>query len=155
MGLKDFMIGIVKGIFFENPARKYTLDEHIARLQEGGEQISQKITATTDSPKNREQLLHLIGIERWGQRRLKTLLGEPMLNDEYDGYRPSAESEWSGLCQSFAETRADTVSLAQKLKEKNVPATEPVPHNTFGNLTLRGWLQYLNTHAQREVGSIR
>jgi len=51
----------------------------------------------------------VIGIERWGQRRLRMLLGEPPVSDEYDSYRPGEDLSMPALRDAFTP-RAPTRS---------------------------------------------
>lgn len=155
MNIQQRIFNFIAQFFFERPARKRSMDEHIAQLEESGQEIATEIADTTDTPKNRQQLTHLIGIERWGQRRLQILLGEPPIDDEYDGYQPPADIDWSALRQAFTETRGETVAIAKDLRQREVPVTSTVLHNGFGPLTVRGWLQYLNSHAKLEARRIR
>ena len=153
MGIKDTLFGLAANIIIERPAKKQTYDELAERLIEAGKQIEQKVTSTQDSPANREQMRHIIGIERWGQRRLRTTLGEPAVTDEYHSYAPSSNLTVAGLRKEWTATRAETVTLARSLGEIN--ATQMVPHNDFGPLTPRGWLVYLMQHATRESGRLK
>jgi hypothetical protein len=99
-------------------------------------------------------LSHVVGIERWGQRRLQVALGEPLLMDEYDNYRPARDLDWQGLQAEFQATRRETIALAQRLEQAGAEATR-VNHNSFGDLSVRGWLYYLGRHADLESRRIK
>lgn len=77
-------------------------------------------------------------------------LGEPVLHDEYDAYRPRTDLSMEQLRAALVETRMETVRLARELGARAVEATGTVAHNQFGELSLRGWLRYLDTHANLE-----
>lgn len=116
-------------------------------LDAAGKRLAAQYARLPDGDFNRRVLNHVIGIERWGQRRLKVALGEPFVTEEYDGYRPPRETGWTDLQALFAETRAATVALARQLDDK---ADVKILHNGWGELTVRGWLNYLHVHASLE-----
>lgn len=155
MGVRQRLFGLAGTLFFERPATKLTLDELGARLGAGGEEVARRAAAAGDSPANRDRLAHIVGIERWGQRRLRTLLGEPPVRDEHDGYRPGADLAWDDLRAAFREAREQTRALAVALGRAGVPRGRTVPHNDFGPLSAGGWLLYLNGHATRESMRLR
>ncbi len=98
--------------------------------------------------------LELDGLERWGQSRLRVALGEPLLMDEYDVYRPPRAAGWAELQDAFHSTRQQTVALAGQL-DQAVTNGVKVPHNQFGLLTVRSWLRYLDIHANMEAKKLR
>ena len=150
MGFQDRLTAIVVGLFFERPARKRTLSELTRDLDTSGQKVTTRISAFRETLPNRIQLMHIVGIERWGQRRLRVALGEPPLLDEYDDYRPNSSLTWEELRTSFRETRQETIQVAQTLIDQNVDGATLVRHNQFGPLSIRGWLRYLNVHANIE-----
>ena len=91
---------------------------------------------------------HIIGIERWGQRRLKTLLGEPPLTDEYDSYQPAESLEFSALKAEFKSTRAETVKLLKTLQKKGLAKTGTAHHNGMGDVPITIWARLFD-HARR------
>lgn len=155
MGLQQRIGGVAAYFLFERPGNKKSFDDFREALEEGGQTIQQRITSAADNEFNRKKLSHVIGIERWGQRRLEVALGQPMVNDEYDGYRPDVNIALNAQSTAFEETRQRTMQLAKELKEKNVSRDFKVLHNTFGPLTPRAWLQYLNFHANQEAKGIK
>lgn len=155
MNIQQRIFNFIAQLTFERPGRKQSLDEFIDRLQAQGDELAGKMVETADTPKNRKQITHITGIERWSQRRLQMLLGEPAIDDEYDGYQPPADADWPALRQALTDTRTETVSIVQSLQQQGIPLTSTAPHNTFGPLTARAWLQYLVSHANLETRSLR
>ena len=117
--------------------------------------MAAQMDTASDTPANRDRAGHVIGIERWSQRRLRTLLGEPLLMDEYDSYRPAADQPLKTLGALFKSTRQGTLDLVQELGKISGVESETVPHNEMGNLTVRGWLVYILSHAAREGQPIK
>ena len=142
-------------LMIERPVRKLTVQELIGQLDQSAKQISDLLTTKSDTPVNRRQLCHIIGIERWGQRRLRVALGEPFLAEEYDHYCPSNERTWDELKTEWGTTRAGTLTLASDLILANLPPDLKVPHNQYGSLTIKGWLRYLDVHASSEGKQIK
>jgi len=155
MGLQQRIFGVVAYFLMERPGNKKSYDEFREALEEGRQTIQQRIASAADNEFNRDKLSHIIGIERWGQRRLEVALGKPMVNDEHDGYRPDVNTALNAQSTAFEETRQRTMELAKELAEKNVSRDFKVLHNGFGPLTTRGWLQYLNFHANQEAKGIK
>lgn len=118
-------------------------------LAQAGEKLRDTLETRPDTEHNRRVLSHLIGIERWGKRRLLVALGEPLIKDEYDGYRPRADRSWEELKAAFLKTRHDTVNIAHQLAQ--VDPNLRIPHNMFGDLSVLDWLFYLRLHADAEV----
>ncbi len=69
----------------KRPARKLSLGELATRLEEAGKDLEFRYGAALDNPANREKLRHVVGMERWGQRRLEVLLGKELLHAFLDG----------------------------------------------------------------------
>lgn len=145
----------VRQLLIEQPARKRSVGDWHHRFKESGEQIKQLLDRTEDSERNRRVLNHVIGIERWGQRRLRVGLGEPFIKEEYNGYRPARETSWDELKQQFDETRAETAALLKKFETEGINITQTVNHNQYGDLSLLGWMRYLDVHASLEVKKLR
>lgn len=123
-------------------------------LAHSGKALSQQFEKLSNNDRNRQVLNHIIGIERWGQSRLRVALGEALVRDEYNGYRPARETDWVTLKQQFTETRAATVALVQDLDKAGV-VSRKVWHNRYGEITVKGWLRYLNIHANMESKKMR
>ncbi len=145
----------ITNLITERPARKASWEQQLANLEQGAALLQARLAQAPDLPRNREALRHIIGIERWGQSRLRSALGAALVMDEYDGHRPDEGQGWAALCESFMATRAGTVALARELKAAGVDRALPVAHNQFGALTVGGWLQYLKSHAWLEGLRIR
>jgi hypothetical protein len=55
----------------------------------------------------------------------------------------------------FEETRRETIAIIGELQQHTIAGNRKVLHNQFGEITLRGWLNYLNTHANWESKKMR
>ncbi|MEO1443835.1 MAG: DinB family protein, partial [Chloroflexota bacterium] len=140
-------------LFFDLPARNTPMEKFRADLEREGDKLSARFQSAGDTPRNHRSLTHIIGIEKWGQQRLKVALGEPFIDEEYDGYRPSQDTPWSDLADMFQQTRAETIALTEQLAAQ--PYDGKIRHNSFGELTVGGWLKYLNGHASGTALLIR
>jgi hypothetical protein len=152
--MSNFLYRFAAQLIFERPISRKTVGELIERLQKNGEQLHSRFAQLPENDYNRRILSHIIGIERWGQRRLAVLFGESLLLDEYDSYRPAREVPVAELAQQFAETRHKTLEIAHELEQSKKKLTK-VPHNQYGELTVRGWLNYLNVHAMGESYKVK
>jgi len=141
-------------IFLNRWTRGRSLTEMMVALQAAGQNLQRKFERLPDAPYNRRVLSHIVGIERWGQRRLRVALGDSFALDEYDGYRPTRETDFAMLRQMFAETRRETIRLIGLLDRAGVGDVR-VQHNKYGDLTVRGWLRYLLMHANLEALKLR
>jgi len=155
MGIKQNIFHFIAGLFIERPAKKRTFEQFVSSLNEVGKTVTERIAKGDETEANSKLIRHIIGIERWGQRRLKVALGEPLLLDEYDGYQPEAGMKVKKLQEVFQTTRHETIYLAQQFATRAIDPNTTVKHNNFGELTLRGWLQYLQGHAKRESRNIK
>ncbi|MCO6450695.1 MAG: hypothetical protein J5I90_07875 [Caldilineales bacterium] len=136
-------------IALEFPVRRKSLDDLREQLRRNGVAVQNKLAAFPDSDQNRRVLSHMIGIERWGQSRLRVALGEPFVEEEYNGYRPAREVGYSDLCDQYQETRVQTLEIAQALSMADAGDVK-VLHNQWGNLSTKAWLGYLDRHANME-----
>ncbi len=134
--------------------RNQSLDQIANSMATAGQTLELIFGAADDSDHNRRLISHIVGIERWGQQRLRAALGEPLVIDEYDGYRPPHAATLAELQADFAATRHDTVALTHALDAAGVEAVR-VPHNQIGNLSVRSWLGYLNIHANWEAKKLK
>lgn len=146
-------IGRVIAYVTERQAGDKAAEELITALIASGTAVAERMARATDTPGNREAAAHIIGIERWGARRLRTALGDVALNDEYDAYRPDGEHDMATLAATFAEAREQTLALAQQAA--NLPPSVTARHNDLGDLSVKGWLVYLESHATRELRRLR
>jgi hypothetical protein len=145
------LIGLGLRPYAERRGRQRTLDDAASDLERSGARIDQHLAGKPDTPAHREAIAHCVGIERWGQRRLRVALGEPFVLDAYHGDRPDLADGVEALRAAMAETRAATVALARELAAAGVDPATTVRHNDLGDLTLSGWLAYLEQHASREI----
>lgn len=148
---RDFFVTL----FIKRPARKLTYADLIARLEAGDERIRRRAARATPSADNSGALRHITGIERWGQRRLRAILGEPPITDEYDGYQPDPTTDWPALRDEWAATRRETIALTRQIAAAGINDGSKAAHNSLGDLTAREWLLYLSSHASREAFRIR
>jgi hypothetical protein len=141
-------------VMFENPAQKKTYPQLSASLERGGETILERFNKAGESAKSVELLRHITTIERWGANRLRVLLSEKAFDpDSSKAYVPAGNATWSELLEGFRVTRAETIALSHRLEEK---ATENrVPHNQMGELSGKGWLNYLASHSDLESRKLR
>jgi hypothetical protein len=146
------LTGLIIRFFVEQRAASTSLDDLRAQLAAAADEIGGRIEKAANTPANRSQAGHIIGIERWGDRRLRVALGEPFLRDDYDAYRPDPGLGLPALAQEFRHTRAETIALLDRLH----PVTEQhVVHNDLGEISVTAWLVYLHAHANRESKALK
>ncbi len=141
---------MMRALILERPGGKWTMAAWGEKLAASGESISHRLEKYPDSERNRQVLSHIIGIEQWGQSRLRVGLGEPFKEEEYDNYRPSRSRSWEQLKAEFRLARKRTVALAEALDDNQVDQFMKVKHNRYGMITLGAWLRYLDMHANLE-----
>lgn len=141
--------------FLEKPSRGRRYAELADDLYVAGDRVALRLERARDDGAAREGMRHVIGIERWGQQRLRVALGAAFERDEYHPYRPPRDAGRDDLVGAFRETRAETVALARQLSETPPPADTRVEHNSLGPLSPRAWLRYLQTHAEFESRRLR
>ena len=151
----SLIVDLFSALAIKRPARAATLAELTDRLEAGGRAIANRCLAAPNTIGNRAALRHIVGIERWGQRRLRTLLGEPAVEDESDAYLPDAALGWAELQGRFAATRRETAALARQLVAADPGDDRTARHNDQGPLTAREWVRYLTLHARLESLRIR
>jgi len=152
---KNFIMIWGAQLVIERPARKLTLEELILQLELSTKQMAERLKSCVDTHNNRRQLCHVVGIERWGQRRLRVALGEPFLTEEYDHYRPSVERSWHELLDEWNATRQATLALTRDLSQVKTDQELKISHNMYGPLSIKGWLRYLDIHASSEGKRIK
>lgn len=153
--VKELIQGAIVGFLIETPGAKRNLQEWISQLERDVQGIEARVASAKSAQKAQIVLRHITGIERWGQQRLRVFLGEPLRNDEYDGYRPATDLTTDQQLAEFRQTRAETVDIVRKIVAAGNGAERKVLHNQIGPLTLRGWLRYLDMHANWESKKIR
>lgn len=146
---------VFSNVAIKRPARKLGLGDLATRLEDAGKTLELRFGAAMDTPANREKVRHIVGIERWGQRRLETFLGKEAVDDEYDDYQPSASASWRDLKLAFANTRRRTVEMARQLDKAKIGDDRTAMHNGQGPLTAREWLYYLRLHADLESRRVK
>ena len=150
MSIVQKLIGMFRRPMAERHAKDKSIEELIAGLEVSGRELDARMTGKPDTPANRDAIAHWVGIERWGQRRLRVPLGEPFVEDGHHPYRPDEEEGVDALRRAFAETRAETVELARRMQGADVDRSTTVRHNDLGELTVAGWLAYLVQHPEQE-----
>ena len=135
---------------FERPVRERRYAELADELHVAGERVALRLERARRPEATRELARHIIGIERWGQSRLRVALGEPFVRDEHHPYKPATDASWSELLAAFRDTRSETVAIARALSDTPPDVTWRVEHNGLGPMSARGWLRYLQLHADLE-----
>lgn len=146
---------IFRNIWLERPGQKWTIAAWGEKLATSGESINHRLDKYADSQRNRQVLSHVIGIEQWGQSRLRVGLGELFKEDEYDKYRPSRNRSWEQLKAEFRLARKKSVALAEALDGQQIDQSMTVQHNQYGPITLGAWLRYLDMHANLELKRLK
>jgi hypothetical protein len=150
MRLLQRTIGLVRRRMAERYARGRSIEQLAADLEHSGREMDARIAALPDTSGTRDALAHWIGIERWGQRRLRVALGEPLLRDVHHPYKPDPADGIEALRQAFTTARAETVDLAHTLHAAGVDPSAIVRHNDLGDVSVTGWLAYLLQHPEQE-----
>jgi hypothetical protein len=155
MALRETVLKLVAPLFIENPAQKQSFAQLTLKLEQSQTLIADRITAASSQnlEKHRATIRHIIGIERWGTERLKVALGKPFKRDGQKDYHPNPNSDFSALLEDFNSTRLETLRVAKLVEQQNPNAK--VEHNGFGELSMKGWLEYLNVHAAIESRKLR
>lgn len=150
MSLIGRAIGSVLRRVVERQARGRGWSDLAQSLAESGDDLATRMHDAPDTPHNREVVQHVVGIERWGQRRLRVALGERFVLDGHRPFRLPDDTSMRELSEAFTRTRADTVALTRELEANGADKELQVRHNDLGELTLGAWLAYLDGHARRE-----
>lgn len=149
MSVRSVLLHTVAHLVFERPAQSLTSAHMQQRLTTGGDAVVAAMRHTSDTPAHQAIATHIIGIERWGQARLRDALTHTSTVEAYDHYRP-ASAPMAQLAALMHATRADTCALAVQLADPANNAAHTAQHNTFGALSIAGWLQYLHRHSIME-----
>lgn len=139
----------VAQLFIELPARRLGINGLISRLEKSGSKLEKRLTTARARQENQAIVTHMIGIERWGLRRIGVVLGEPAVDEGYDDYCP-ADRDWSQLLASLRSARLATIAMGKTIRMAGVDSNTRVMHNQFGEISLLGWLYYLELHASWE-----
>ena len=141
----------LKYLLLDRVANKRGYQDHREALAESQQLVIHRAQKVAESEKNREQLLHIIGIERWSQSRVRQALGGPTKVDEYDGYRPDSDRAWTDLIDDLQTTQAESRALFENLQDAGADLRSTrVEHKQFGPLSLGSWLRYIESHANFE-----
>jgi hypothetical protein len=152
VAFKDVISQFIAGIFLENPSKDKSFAQLRSMLELSGTQIRARLES---GEPNLKLLRHVITIERWGQNRLRSALGEVrFVLDQSGQYAPAATLGWAELKAEFANVRQETLEISRRLELAN-PMPGPVVHNQFGPVTVKGWLRYLEIHASTELRKLR
>lgn len=140
MRIKDLVVEVM----LERPARRQGLARQLQGLTRAGEKLSARLEKAAGTPKEHGTLRHIIGIERWGQRRLRLAtefgaleLGadadsapdfgrgarrvrDPAVafHDDHHPYKPLETATWPELREKFRTTRQETVAFAERLAKR-------------------------------------
>jgi hypothetical protein len=120
------------------------------KLADGAKPIVERMERAADTPRQRKTANHVYGIEGWGQARLRVALGAPLVLDVHRDYLLEPEMTPAEIGIAFRGRRAATVALVQELIDAGVDPATTVTHNGLGELSVAGWLSYLDQHAERE-----
>lgn len=151
--LLERMLPYGKGLLLERPARGKTPAQFRADLEKHTPKILQRMAKAPQSPRNHSVITHIIGIEKWCQRRIQVVLGEPFVEEEYPVYRPAKATPWAELIPLFEATRRETITLVNQLTP--IMLKQRVLHNGYGNLTIGAWLRYVDMHSALESRKLR
>lgn len=125
------------------------------RLEASGHEIEARVAAARDTARHREALNHIVGIERWGQRRIREALGEPAETNGHRRYRLPEAATLAELGDAFTTARGGTVALTEELERSATDPARIVRHGDLGDLTVLEWFAYLEDHASREARRLR
>jgi hypothetical protein len=137
MRLSQKLIGLGLRLVAELRARGRGFEAAAVELERSGARLDDHLEGKPDTPGNREAIAHCVGIERWGQSRLRVGLGEPFTLDAHHGYRPDPALDIEALRVRMAATRADTVRLARALAAAGASPATTVRHNDPGRAIAR------------------
>jgi len=134
---------MIVNLILERPGRKHTLAGWAEALAASGQDLSARFAAAPDTEANRRLVSHITGIERWGVSRLGVLLGAPLLQDKYDGYRPAQDLDWPAMQAAFAEhdafqcgycTPGQILSAIACIEEGHAGSADEIREYMSGNL---------------------
>ena len=146
--MANILIRCFAWLLFERNTKGKSYADNKRQLEESATLVQSMIDEASDNEKSRQELLHIIGMERWMQSRMKVVLGEPFTQEEYDGYRPPEDAGWQDLKQAFIQTRHDSYDICDALATKNVDGSQTVTHNQLGELSIRAWMEYMLIHSR-------
>jgi len=139
--------------YFERRSRGKTPAQLADELEAGAQTVMARLRAAPQTEANHRLVTHIIGIERWSQRRVQVVQGAPFHEEEYNEHRPPRNTAWDDLFTMFEQTRHVSVALARSLSQTQL--TQKVRHNTYGELTAGAWLTYIHFHSNLESRRLR
>lgn len=146
---------LFRTLMIDRKAKKLTVNELVGMLRSNHQTLLEQVRAAPDNETNRRQLSHAIGIERWGQSRLRVALGDPLNMEEYNRYRPKREVAMEQLVEQFDTTRQETLAIAEELTAVSTNIGDnQIEHNMMGPMTVRSWLYYLDMHSNFELQKV-
>ncbi len=145
---------ILAYVLFELPTRKKNATQLAQALKKSGQTIIAHLNGVEGNLRQEEVLRTMIGIERWGQRRLKVAMGGQLVEDTYEAYLPSHSRAWRHLLDDFSEERQDTVELAKDIDMDGDLDTK-IPHHDWGPLSPLAWIKYIEKQTGFECRKIR
>jgi hypothetical protein len=149
------IVRFIAGFMIERPARNAGAQRLIAALEASLATLTPRYAAAADPVRAAATLTHLIGIERWGQQRLRVALGEAtFVRDGHRDYLPPDDLAYPALRDLLPVVRGETIRLARAIATRNVGETR-VEHNSLGPITAAGWLHYLRLHGDLESRRVR
>jgi hypothetical protein len=155
MSIVPFLLHKIAGLMFERPSRGVSANELLQRLELSQAVFAQHIQQYAETHKNRVLLVHIIGVERWAQARLRQCIDGPTAPDESDAYVPPPEVAFSVLLTNARDTRSESIVLLAELMKAGVPLTRTIEHNQFGPLSVSAWFHYITTHSMLEARRMR
>ncbi|CAN5857038.1 hypothetical protein BH24DEI2_BH24DEI2_18840 [soil metagenome] len=155
MSVVSTLVGGLLRPVLEQQAKGQSFQALAHALERASTPVTERLDRATDTLHNRKVAHHIIGIERWGQRRLQVPLGEAFVDDSYQGYRLAEDADLATLRSAFGTTRRDTVELVRELEAAKVDPTTKVCHNDLGALSVGAWLAYLTSYGKRESSKLK
>lgn len=153
---EDEVKGFLVAQVLERPAARQSYAELGQKLERGGLLLAGRAARAADTDANRAVLTHVIGLERWGQNRLRVALGQrEYVLDEHHPYKPGAGATLRELQDLLSQTRSQTVDLVRQLHDHPPAEGVTVEHNALGPLSAKAWLRYLTWHADLESRRLR
>ncbi len=149
------LIGPIIRFVLERQAARRSFIEIVQQLPKTQKIVSDRIANAAENHKNHRIGRHIVGMERWGQHRLRCALGEPLVLDEMDDYILQDSHANGYIAQDFDVARRETLALVQALTVFSGIEKQKVRHNEFGMLSVKAWLVYLTSHAEIESRKLR
>lgn len=152
--MANIIMKVFAWLLLERKIQGKSYQQYNQRFQESSSYIQNLIDLAEANQKNRWELLHIIGMERWMQSRMKVALGALLVQEEYDGYRPPDDTSWHDLKQMFIDVRKDSCDLCAKFDAKNVDPAQKIEHNSVGPLSVKAWMEYVVSHSNRHANKM-